>query len=115
MPLQLRAISKKRQRKMVRMMSIKFSLARSVETIQMESKRTAHKRKRRKHQSTRGTHQSTRRTHQSKWRNRNSQRRTKKSQRRSKQSPRRANQSKLTELQITRPVATVVLAALIKT
>ena len=86
---------------MVRIKAVKFSLARSVETIQMESKRTAHKRKRR--------------THQSKWRNRNSQRRTKKSQRRSKQSPRRANQSKLTELQITRPVATVVLAALIKT
>ena len=98
MPLQLRAISKKRQRKMVRIKAVKFSLARSVETIQMESKRTAHKRKRR--------------THQSKWRNRNSQRRTKKSQRRSKQ---RANQSNLTELQITRPVATVVLAALIKT
>ena len=108
MTLQLRAITLNRQRKMVRIKAVKFSLARSVETIQMESKRTAHKRKRRKHQSTR-------RTHQSKWRNRNSQRRTKKSQRRSKQSPRRANQSKLTELQITRPVATVVLAALIKT
>ena len=101
MTLQLRAITLNRQRKMVRIKAVKFSLARSVETIQMESKRTAHKRKRR--------------THQSKWRNRNSQRRTKKSQRRSKQSPRRANQSKLTELQITRPVATVVLAALIKT
>ena len=101
MTLQLRAITLNRQRKMVRIKAVKFSLARSVETIQMESKRTAHKRKRR--------------THQSKWRNRNSQRRTKKSQRRSKQSPRRANQSKLTELQITRPVAAVVLAALIKT